>query len=142
MTTSTDLIADLVRKHIAGVPLAIHHPVGGRRYLAEIYETDRGFVFADIGWDTNDHSHPLHVVSGEATAGEDGSVVIDIGDEHPEGRTATVYEVRPDLRSEDPAARDAARWRDYLASPEGARYPGRAFPLRFVQELDETARLS
>jgi hypothetical protein len=63
--TSADLIADLVRRHLAGTPLAIEHPNGGQRVIAEIYPTDRGFVFADIGWvDPLQSGHPFHVITG------------------------------------------------------------------------------
>jgi hypothetical protein len=120
--TSAELIAGLVRRHVEGVPLAIDHPFGRRRCLAEIYQTDSGFVFADIGWNTNDTGHPFHAVEGEAVAGDDGQVVIVHAEEHLQGRRSIVYEVRPDPHSDDPAARDAARWRDWLASDDGRNY--------------------
>lgn len=73
--TSAQIIAELVRKHVEGMRLAIHHPLGERRYIAEIYATDRGFVFADIGWDDSLYSgHPFHVVEGTAAAGDGGQV--------------------------------------------------------------------
>ena len=124
--TSAEIIAELVRKHVEGVALAIDHPLGRRRCLAELYQTDRGFVFADIGWSTNDSGHPFHAVEGEAVAGDDGQVVIVHGEEDLRGRRSIVYEVRPDLRSDDPAARDSARWRDWLASDDGKEHGGRA----------------
>lgn len=40
-----------------------------------------GFVFADIGWNTNDWSHPFHAIDGQATAGDDGAVVIALSGE-------------------------------------------------------------
>ena len=139
-STSAELIAGLVRKHVEGAALAIDHPLGRRRAIAELYQTDRGFVFADIGWSTNDSGHPFHVVEGEAVAGDDGHVVVIHGEDHLQGRRSIVYEVRPDLRSEDPAARDAARWRDWLASEDGKDYGGRARGLQHAQSLEPSAR--
>jgi hypothetical protein len=138
------LIAELVRRHLAGETLAVHHPLGGRRFLVEIWQTDTGFVFADLGWWDSEYSgHPFHRIDGEATAGDDGDVTIALSEEDAGGTTATarVYAVRPYERSGDPAACDAARWLAYRASPEGRRYPGRAFALRHAREIDPTARL-
>ena len=90
---------------------------------------------------TSTNDHPFHVVEGQAVAGDDGQVVVIHSEDHLQGRRSIVYEVRPDLRSENPAARDAARWRDWLASDDGKDYGGRARGLQHARSLEPSARL-
>lgn len=91
MSTSAEVIAELVRRHVAGEHLAIDHPLGGRRYVAGIWQTQSGFVFADIGWgDALYSGHPFHAVEGTAVAEADGAVTITHSEEHLEGRRSRV----------------------------------------------------
>ena len=69
-------------------------------------------MFADIGGDDSLHSgHPFHLVEGTAAIAEGGQAVIAHTEGELQGRRSVVYPVRPDLNSDDQAARDAARWR-------------------------------
>lgn len=54
---------DLFAAHASGQPLAIDHPDGGRRVLAEVFHHPQGLVFADIGWPSASW-HPFHLVEG------------------------------------------------------------------------------
>ena len=47
MTTSAEVIAELVRRQRAGTEFWISHPIGSYRPMAEIAPTSTGFVFAD-----------------------------------------------------------------------------------------------
>jgi len=141
MTTSAEVIAELVRRHVAGEHLAIDHPLGGRRYVAGIWQTQSGFVFADIGWGDSLYSgHPFHVVEGTAVEA-DGAVTIRHSEEHLEGDRSRVYVVRPDLRSDDPAGRDAARWIAWAAEQSEDAAARRRRGLGHALDLDRTAKL-
>ena len=128
MTTSAEVIAELVRKHRAGTALWIDHPVGGTRVIAEILPTDTGFVFADIGWAHIDNfGHPFHRVDGIAHGV--GSVLIDLDG----GGQAEVFEFGDPYDSPGMVS-DLARWRAWLASPEAKNYGGAERMLRLVKD--------
>jgi hypothetical protein len=134
-------IADLVRRHRAGAHLAIDHPLGGRRYIAGLWQTDSGFVFADIGWgDPFCSGHPFHTVNGRAVL-DNGTVLIIHREEHLEGQSSRVYVVEPDLRSDDPAGNDAARWIAWAAEQAETAAARRQRGLEHARDLDRTARL-
>ncbi len=140
--TSAEVIAELVARHVAGEHLAIDHPLGGRRYIAGIWQTDRGFVFADVGWGDSLYSgHPFHRVEGKAAVDADGVVTIRHSEEELEGQSCRIYVVRPDLRSDDPAGNDAARWVAWAAERTETAAARRQRGLRHAQDLDPTAKL-
>ncbi|MBK8208913.1 MAG: hypothetical protein IPK78_02125 [Rhodospirillales bacterium] len=85
------------------------------------------------------YGHPFHAVEGIATVVGAG-VAIRHTEDHLEGRSSLVYAVRPDLRSDDPAAHDAALWARYVAGRADAERR-RASGLAQARDLDRTARL-
>lgn len=52
----------------------------GPRHPAAAFPHPEGLIYLDIGWDTNDSGHPVHVLEGEVREAEDGDGWL-IGDE-------------------------------------------------------------
>ena len=73
--TSAEIIAELIRKHIEGCRWRSTIRSGKAPHRRDLRDEFLGFVFADIGWDTNDRSQPFHVLEGTASAGSGGEVV-------------------------------------------------------------------
>lgn len=101
--------------------LYISLPHGGERNIAEIFETDTGFVFFDVWWYMSD-GHPVHYIDGEIRESElyPGSwVVIPSGETASSGGFIYVSELTPDKKK---LWTERLSWDDYRANdPDGEK---------------------
>ncbi len=87
------------------IPLVVEHPIGGTRYIAELFIVKAGVCFLDVGWWGDCSSHPVHLVTGPVTG---------------DGPWRVGNSIIRELEPSDSVNHDKRKWDAYRRTEEGA----------------------